>query len=379
MKMSSRLPVALLAATMAFSAVGCKGEPPAPPLLMGQSETAQNGGKISVESFKLIKPDFVDAQGKAQKPQNGEVKVAALRLKVSNPTGSSITYKPLHFNPPERRVQLCTEPDPETGDRTDTPAIRTNEAKKIHTPSQLIKDQVSIPAGGEIYDEYLFDIPMKSGRQLVALIPGEMIGDPSSKVFKFYVGDLQEATAFSPKEINEPVTIDDLMVTVTRASLEYVELVKNPPDSKPLKYPYAYTKQPVLVVALDIKNTGNKERNYQPGHTSQVEGLSLTFDGSPLKRIKLDSKAWAKGQLKGSKSIVAGESLSDIFLFEPPASSGTLNLSISGHIFGVTSGIYKFALDYQKSEPPKPDFEPWKKENVGEGEGGGEEAEPAAE
>lgn len=376
MKLSAKLSIALLVATMAFSAIGCKGNLPDPPVKPGVEQTAQNGGKISVDSFILTTPDFIDRDGKAQRTVKEQGEVAILRLRISNPTGSDIKYKPLHFKNAGERIQICTDPDKETGARSNVSAIAFDIQKMIHTPKQHIEDQVTIPAGHDITDDYLFEVPMTS-EKLVALVPGDILGDASSKVFRFYLEEPSKVAPQPPKKLNQPATVDDLMVTVTRVTTEYAELEERTPPAKPLKYAYAYTKKPVLSIYMTIKNTGKKPVGYDPSHSSAIPGINLNMQNIGLKRIKLESGVVGKGQVKGKVTIEPGATLTDVYFFEIPDSSGLLNFMISGHIFGV-NGIYKFALDYLQTTPPEPDLHPYK--NAGkEGAEGADDADAGDE
>ena len=376
MRISAKLPIAILVATMAFSAIGCKGQLPDPPVKPGVELAAQNGGKISVDSFILTSPDFIDRDGVAQRTVKQQKNIAVLKLRISNPTDTDIKYKPLHFKDPAERIQICTDPNKETGERSNVSAIAFDKVKMIHTPKQHIEDQVVIPAGREITDEYLFEAPMDDSKQLVALVPGDILGDSSSKVFRFYLDTPKPVAPQAPASVNKPVTVDDLMVTVTRVEAEYAALDERNPK-KALKYPYAYTKQPVLSIYVSLKNTGKKQIVYNPSHTAEISGINLSYQKNiALKRIKLNSDLVGKGQVKGKTVIEPGSSLTDVYFFEMPDNTGELTFELSGNIFGV-NGLYKFGLNYVKPDNIRQaDLTPWKTaKEAGEitGEEGGEE------
>ena len=360
MKLSAKLSIALLVATMAFSAIGCQGTMPDPPVNPGQEQPAANGGKLSVDSFILTTPDFIDRDGNAQRTVNGQGKVAILRMRISNPTGSDIKYKPLHFQDAGERIQICTDPDQKTGERADVAAISFDKGKMIHTPEQHIEDQVTIPAGKDITDDYLFEVPMTpEGKRLVALVPGAILGDASSKVFRFYLDPPTTKAPKEPSKLNQPVTVDGLKVTITKVATEYAELEEINPAKK-LDYPYAYTKNPVLAIYATINNSSTKALTYAPGHSTEVPGIKLSMQNENLKRIKLEDKVIGKGQVKNKFSIAPGSSLDDVFLFELPSTNGMLSFTLSGSVFGV-NGIYRYNLDFIKTNPPEPDLKPYLK------------------
>ena len=364
MKMSAKLLVILLAASMGFSTVGCKGEPPEPPIQVGQADTTQSGIEISVVSFELATPDFIDREGHAMRPSKDEAEVAVLRLKIKNTSGSEMQYKPLHFEAAAGRVQVCTEPDPETGARTDIKAIAFEAGKGTHTPGQLAEaTRVAIPAGGEIVDEYLFEPPVVAGGQkLIVLVPGSVVG--VQKTFRFYLDMPKPGVQAEPSKLNVAAVVDNVSVTVTKVGAEYPELEPVDPPAKQLLYPYAYTSKPVLAIHIKIENNSSTNYGYDPSHTAEIAGINLNMPGNiSLKRVKLENRAnnaaRGKGQVHGKVALTAGESLEDVYFFDLPVDSTPLEFSLSGHIFGVR-GIYRFALNYTKSTPPEPDLTPYK-------------------
>ncbi len=359
MRISAKMPIMLLAATMAFSAVGCKGEPPEPPRQVGQADTSQPGIEISVASFELASPDFIDREGHAMRPNKDESEVAVLRLKIKNTSSGEIQYKPLHFESADKRVQVCTDPDPETGARSDIKAIAFESGKGTHTPGQMIKSPVAIAAGSEIVDEYLFEPPVVAGGQkLIVLVPGTVVG--VKKTFRFYLDMPKQGVQAEPSKLREPAVVDDVYVTVTKVGAEYPELVPKEAPPKPLQYPYAYTKKPVLAIHVSISNKSNTDYGYNPSHTAEIAGINLNMPGNiSLKRVKLDSSVYGKGQVSNKVALTAGDTIEDVYFFDMPGDSTPLEFSLSGHLFGVR-GIYRFALDYTKSNPPEPDLTPYK-------------------
>ena len=381
MKISAKMAVILLASSMAFSAVGCKGEPPEPPRQVGESDVSQAGIELSVASFELASPDFIDRDGHAMRPSTDESEVAVLRLKIKNTSSSEIQYKPLHFESADKRVQVCTDPDPDTGARSDIKAIAFESGKGTHTPAQHIEPRVAIPAGSEIIDEYLFEPPVVAGGQkLIVLVPGSVVG--VQKTFRFYLDMPKRGVQAEPSKLNEAAVVDGVSVTVTKVGAEFPELV--PKDEKlkeGLKYAYAYTAKPVLAIHIKIVNNSSTDYGYSPSHAAEIAGINLNMPGNnTLKRQKLDGAVYGKGQIPNKVALKAGDTIEDVFFFEMPGDSTPLEFSLSGHIFGVR-GIYRFKLDYENTTPPEPDLKPYLNANAAPGEAAAEEAkaEEAAE
>lgn len=365
MKLSSKILVALMVASMSFGVVGCKGQPPEPPARVGEARVATNGAKISVEALKIEEPDFLDNSNRAVRPTDGQTAVAVLHVTVENPSGSDIAYKPLHFEGPKNRIQLCTDPDPDTGSRTDIKAISFEGQNRYHTSNQVITSSETIRSGGILKDEYLFEIPVVNEDVLVALIPGTIIGDSADKVFRFYVNKpTKKEEKKAPTALKDENIIDDVSVTVTKVVEEYAELVPIQEPSKKLNYAYAYTKQPVMAVYVTIKNNSRNDISYDPQHSAEkVSGISMQFAGSAQPRARIESTAFGKGQVNKKISIPSGQSQNDVYFFTVPGSAGPLAFNLSGHILGVR-GIYRFALNFNPSNPPKPDLEPYKNKDA---------------
>lgn len=368
MRIQAKLAYWCLVAALAVGSIGCKGTPPEPPLEMNASVVSENNAEISVAAFELTTPSFVDIHKQAMRPVKDQSELAIVRLRIKNPTDGVITYKPLHYESADRSVQLCTDPDPETGDRTNVRSIVFDVKTGIHTTGQLIANTVEIPPGGEILDDYLFEIPVITDSKLVVLVPGSVVGQ-MGKTFRFYVSNPPPRVhASPPKEIGEANVLDGMSLTVDSIGSTYMELVPRVAPKEPLKYPYAYTEDPVLAIRVSISNTSSRPLSYQPSHTAETAGINLQMPGGiSLKRIKLDPQSLGKGQVTGVIQIDPGESKEDVYLFELPSSSSTLDFTISGHIFGVR-GMYRFSLEYESTTNEMPDLEPYKTAGTAEDE-----------
>jgi len=387
MRISAKWAAACLIASLSFGFMACDGEPVVPPLDNGRAEIAENKAEVSIEKFGLMTPDYVNGDKQAMRPMEGQGEVAFVRLKITNPTDKVITYKANHSE--KESVQLCTDPDPKTGTRTDYKSIVFDINKGIHTTNQIVGNR-DIQPGETIYDDYLFENPNAPGNKLVVLVPGAMLGDTRVNdrnkkpiVYRFYVNNPpQKEAAIQPAALNEPMVIDGLSVKINSIGKDYPKLDQRN-ASKPLKYPFAYPKDPFLVMNVTIKNDNAAPLSYEPSHTAEAAGIILELPGgNSLKRIRLDSTVIGKDQVIGKKTIKPGETINDVYFFEAPSSSTPLNFNISGHIFGVR-GMYRFALDYKDSNPEAPDLAPYKSEAAtdaaAEEAGDAEEAEAAEE
>ena len=362
MKLSSKILVASMVASMALGVIGCKGKPPEPPIAISVTESVANGAKISIASFNIEQPDFLDNDGRAVKAAEGQEEVAVLHLKIENSTGGEIAYKPSHFENSRNRIQLCTDPDPETGKRLDVKAINFEGASRYHTANQYISSTVTIPAGSSIEDEYLFDIPNVGDSKLVALIPGAMFGDTSGKVYRFYVPKAEKKAKAAPKKLNEENNIAGVSVKVTKVANEYVEIIPATAPEKPLKYAYAYSEKPVMAVYVKIDNKSDKDISYDPQHAvAKVAGVDMKFADKPLPRVRLKNGVYGKGQVsKSNISIPKGKSQEDVYYFEVPGSKGELEFNLSGVL--KVPGIYRFKLNFTPVQLQEPDLKPYEKE-----------------
>lgn len=354
----SRWAILALTATLVFGLLGCKGEPPAPPVEMGIAQQVGEGLEFTVDAFEIATPDFVTAKKQAMRPQEGQGKVAIVRLKITNNGAVPRIYSALHKKNAAESVQLCTMPDPETGARSNVERISFKE--DIFSTNQQLSDRVDVAPGATIYDDYLFKIPNFTNTKLVVLVPGTILGDPKT-VFRFAVPNPpQEVGTQPPATLGQPFAIDNVSVVVTKLEDVYAELEQSAANAPKLTYPFAYTKDIVLALHMSITNSGNVPLSYDPGHAAALSaGINLQLAGTPLKRVKLDSKAIGKGQVRGIIELKPGETYQDVYLFQSPASSGTLDFYISGHLFGVR-GMYRFTLGYEKSTPEVPNLEPYK-------------------
>ena len=381
MRIRAKWLVAMFAASVAFGVLGCQPELPEAPKAVGQAAQTASGIEVSVVSFNIEEPDFIDRGTKEAMRPATATPVAVLRLKIRNTSDAPKTYKPLHNGADGgNRVLICTDPGIEHSEGDPDPRVFVNYIKfekQVQTPSQVVHP-VTLAPGEEIIDEYLFEKPVDGIGQLVMLIPtkvmfSEGVKDPKDakniKSLRILLPPVEEIKPVPPSGINAPAVVDGIEMTVTRVVQEYAEIAPVTPPATKLKYPYGYTTTPVMSVYVTIKNTSDKATSYNPSHTMPVSGINMRMSGGlALKRVKLKSGELGKGQQPGAIEIKPGEQIEDVFFFETPSSESKLDFNVSGHILGVR-GIYRFELNYAPSNPPLPDFEPYKKGEAAAEEG----------
>lgn len=356
-----------------LSSSGCsKEEAPPPPAPTAMDATATlNGVEVSILGIESLVPDLLDSNGHAALITSGSDRIFVVRLQFKNTEKAEINYTPRHnaaTGQPDTTPLLFVMP--EKPEDKMTPIQNVRLADNFFTPRQVMSPTKIAPAA-ILTDEYLFSVPPKDAKELLLSIPATIFGGSAGDNAKFALPNEPkriEATPFVG--LNTPITHGAIKLQVTAINDEYVEAVKvsGKAEDQEMKYPYAYTVEPILKVAVEFTNTGKEDLIYAPGHRDNesvgvkmdiVSGKELT-----LRRFKLaDAKAVAKEQLKGPMTLKAGETYKDVFLFQRPpvGGSGKVTLVFSGHIFGVR-GLYGFELPYKSYEPTPPDLEPYKKE-----------------
>ncbi len=343
-----------------FFALACTPEPPAPPHEVGES--VEHGSlSMTIEGFYVGSPDFVDDKNHSAKATDKNTKVAIIRLAVTNNGEEATTFYPQHLASAGRMIQLSTLPDPETGERIPIEAITL--PSNIFTTTQIQGD-IKVQPGETIIDDYLFKVPVVDAEKLLVLIPGVTIGN-AAQVYRYSVANApEEIVSNDVVAKGKPFAIDGVSVTLKGTSEAYTELVNTNSDAqKKLKFPFAYTTEIVLKLDVTITNKSKQDITYDPSHRSNdASGVELinTKTGRSLKRVKLPAKALAKGQTKDPVTIKPGKSFNDSFLFQRPTTSGNFMFLLSGHVLNV-KGLYRFSFSHKRSEPVKPDFEPYKK------------------
>jgi len=362
----------LVTALGLFLAMGCEGEPPPepdPPTPHDKPATLGNT-EVTVVGTEVKTPDFVDSNGQSVLVTAGSARVFAVKLSFKNTGDAPIPYSPRHN---AASGQADTTPllfkMPAEGEKlTPIPNLRLGD--NIFTTDQ-VQIETDIEPGKAVVDEYLFKIPPPDDKELLLTVPATLFGGDAGNVARFALpNEPKTIAAPSPGDLETPVTRGNVKVSLTSVADEYIEAEKIGQEAeKKLKYPYAYTVEPVLKVGYQIVNNTNKTVVYTPGHRAlDSAGVELFVTGSreiSLSRFKLaDADAAPKGQMKGCPcQLEPGKTYDDFMLFQRPstASKTELLLRLSGHIFD-TRGLYEFKIPYELSEPSQPDLEPYKKE-----------------
>lgn len=385
MKLNAKLKIGMLATSVLVGSVwmtGCEKPPVAAP--DQTTGTFSNGAEISVSSFTLEKPYYVNNDHKIS---SSDQDVAILRLKIKATKGD-LKYNPLHDAENAGRVQIWSMEKIDQEDTTNNKFGRIEVAAyklggNTATLNQHTSNGETIAAGSEIIDEYLFKIP--AAQKLYAVIPGAIVNDSGD--VRILIDAPQTVNPPAPAGLNQSVTFNDISIKVTKVANEYAELAPRNPPAQPLKYAYAYTANPVLSVYVSITNNGKTKLEYNPSHTADVSGVRMLVGNQTLKRVKVGNTdvtgkqvgtVVGKGQVSDT-TIAPGATLTDVYFFEEPAADADLSFSLSGELF-KTKGYFQFLLPYKKSTLAQPDLEPYKHANQADNaEDSGEPADNAEE
>ena len=350
---------------VSFSLVGCSKEEapkPAPPTAVDEAASIESI-EVRVVGTYSGEPEIIDSRGNAALLSTGLAKMLVVRLEYSNTGEAAVPYTPPHGT--ELAPQLFNMPV-EGEDRLAIPRVASSDP--IFTVDQ-IQSETLIEPGKKVVDEYIFKVPNADAEELLLVISPEIFGKSGDPAYFALPNQHQSLNRPAPAKIGEVYKKEGLEVKVTGISDEFVEAVQLGTKKKNLKYPYAYTLEPIVKVAMDIKNTGKNAIIYRPGHRSsgsQALGVMMSVKGTDnlsLRRFQLaDADAAAKGQTKGTVKIDPGQTIQDVFLFErPPTENADLELTLSAHLFGL-KGLLEFSLPYKQTTPAAPDLEPYKKE-----------------
>ncbi len=362
----SRITQILFVVLIAAGVIGC--EPPAPPApdppTAHDSVASLDDVEVMVLAVSVSEPEFVDTSGQSVVLATGAERMMGVTLQFTNTGEAEARYTPQHNASTETTPQLFLMP----GDGADKlPVARIVTAANVHVVGQVIKDTAIAP-GGALSDTYLFKLPPKDAEELLLVVPATLIGGDVATAVRFALPkEFSKTLSSALAKVGETITKGDIKVTVKGLSDVYVEAKKlsSKPGEKQLKYPYAYTVEPVLRIDFEIVNSGSQPTIYDPSHRADAPGVSLSMIGTKtisVKRFKLaDANATANGQLRGPMQLEPGKVYKDFFLFQrPPAPKAKLMLDISAHIFGGL-GIIQYEFSYNRKEPSPPDLEPFKK------------------
>lgn len=351
--------------------LACQGEPPpAPAAATPHTEAARLGDvEITIKATEVVTPEVVDPDGRAAMLSSVSDRAFVVTLEFKNVGQAPVTYRPLHNAATGQRDTTPLLFKLPEGDEklTAIPAVRLGE--NYFLLGQLQSEKAIAP-GSAVVDKYLFRVPGEEAKRLLLTVPAPLFGGSAGELARFEMPNAPTIVSPAPPgQLGQPYKKGPLEVTITSVRDEYVEaeLVSSRAEQEKLKYPYAYTVEPILRIDVELKNTGSEPLYYDPGHrANDSRGIELTplATNRALRRFKLaNAEATAKGQLSQVTALEPGKTYKDAFLFQRPPTSGDteLHLAMSGHIFGV-EGLLQFKLPYSRTEPPRPDLEPYKKD-----------------
>ena len=175
------------------------------------------------------------------------------------------------------------------------------------------------------------------------------------------------ATSSCTKEV-ETVSLgqesvqEDVGVTVESYELAYLQVDSDKGTS--------FTKEPVFLLRIKIKNGGQEQITYQPrhqltgGNSSQIP-LLFVDSGTPedlpnISGIQLEMGTQIFGQTTDQKVLSNGDEIQDFYIFSlPPEGASKLVFTFPGDMVGRKQ-LYRFGIDYQQTEPTRPTIYPMK-------------------
>ncbi len=156
-------------------------------------------------------------------------------------------------------------------------------------------------------------------------------------------------------------TVGGIEFTVAEHEVRYLEVAEN---DNTYEYP-----QPAVLIGVTLKNVGEGSFTYSPTHSTQQSSEAQTpmlyhaptgedADDLPPKSKKLIngvmlSKGSLGGQITKSETIEKGASISDVLLFEVPATGGPLILSLPPAMHRGKFPVL-FKLDFQPTAAKGP-------------------------
>lgn len=378
MKLNAKLNIGMLAASVLIGSAWMTGCEKAPVAAPSETSAELNGAEISVVDFTLTKPYYYNSNAIFEQGQE----VAVLRLKIKA-VDREIKYAPLHNAKGQERIQIWSKADidkenidvvnPKNSTFGRVPLSAYTLASGAATFNQITAPTVTIEQGSEIIDEYLFHAP--NIQDLYAIIPGKLVG--GSNEARIVLPNPHAVPSPTLAGLNQTVTFEDVSIKVTKVAHEYAELAPRNPPVQPLKYPYAYSANPVLAVYVTITNNNKThEFTYTPNHSAATDGVHMSVGTEPLKRNKIGTSditgkqvaVIVKGQVDGATTLKPGDTINDVYLFAVPTSNVELSFDLSGSLFRTKEnnntrplkGYYRFTLPYKTSTPAQPDLEPYK-------------------
>ena len=293
---------------------------------------------------------FIQLDGEAGTVFSSEP-VLILQVVIKNHGPNQLTYVPRHevsSGGQDTIPLLFIDP----GDEPDAQPINI---EGIHVePGFKVAGQMTKPltleAGEEITDRYLFRIPPDDTDKLMFTFPGQMVS--VARFFKFRF-------SYEPTEVQKPriydwtetASLDGIDIKITDAEVMWVKMSDKVKGD-------VYLKDPVLVIRFTLKNTGDTDVRYHPKHTDPVGQniITLRDDGGTFyPRTRIPDTSQLAGQVRSEVFIRPNQTLNDMVLFiRPPASIKEIIISFPGQLFRE-AGLVQFKIPFIWKDPPKPE------------------------
>lgn len=339
-----------------------------------------NGVELSIEKVVAITPELMDAEGYSIGV--AEQKLFLVRFGMKNTGEASATYRPQHdvTSAPDRTPMLFIWPDDAADQLKPTAVASIQFDGGLYTLGQLTDPNVTIPKGGKLTDEYIFEMPPSGAQNLMFTVPESIVGGTGKELARFLIPNKPDAI-LAPEiaALGKPITKGAAQVTIDKVNVEWLEVLPLE-DEDAKKYetcPYGYTSSAVFKVDVSIKNTGSDTLVYSPRHSdndSEDVKLATVGKGKSATITRLSVPPEAGVQLKGQLDEVdvkPGTTVKDFFVFERPKDSvKQLRLEMAGHIFDENiAGILIYDIPFSGSgQPPKPELKPCPEPTPPEGE-----------
>lgn len=322
----------------------------AKPIEVGPQEPMQQGNaSVTVASYELV---YVDLES-----PTGAVAMNRPVLKVELDV-QAIGEVPVSWNPgfesagatQAQNVLLFRASSWADGlnPSNNVGAVSTSGYRYLDDP---VTEPVEIAPGTTVRDVLLFSAPPSSTTGLVLSIPPQVFG-PEEKLpgyirLPFSGG---EAEALPVAALNEAYEGREFTFTVTGADVVYAKM--KDPESKD-----AISRDPLLRIAFQVKNTGDAPMNYTPTVLSSgIDFPALTDQNDALQnRAIFVAGVEIEGQHREVQTIAPGATIRDAIYFDrPPRSVETLKLLYPGRRLGG-SGLVRVEFPYTWADPEVPE------------------------
>ncbi len=174
--------------------------------------------------------------------------------------------------------------------------------------------------------------------------------------------------------MGQPISQNDVSVTVTSAELMYLDL-EGPAGG-------VQTDAPLLAVRLHVTNASPEPVRYDlawgASAATQAQAALLFVNpgaetsptlGTPISRALLNTMRYVEDPVAEARTIAPGENIEDVLLFEaPPADATSLVLSVPPGVFGPAAKMPAYIdIPYTQADPAAPGAVPMGTAFAGDG------------